>query len=225
MKHQTFQNGGNMAKLSDKVIAAIQRDIAKGTYKIGEKIPAEPELMTLYQVGRSTVREAVKTLAISGILSVKQGDGTYVNGTMQRETLDERLRRADVAELNSVRVLLEEAIVKQAAVHKTAADLTVIDQWLTRRKNAIDHNQAKECADADIGFHLALATASGNTVLADLYKNFTVVMREYFDKRDSTTVRFYASSHDLHVALFEAIKSGKPRQAVAVVKQIISTNK
>ncbi|BAV08372.1 DNA-binding transcriptional regulator, FadR family [Filimonas lacunae] len=214
-----------MAKLSDKVIAAIQRDIAKGTFKTGEKIPAEPELMHLYNVGRSTVREAVKTLAISGILSVKQGDGTYVNGAIQRETLDERLRRADAVDINSVRVLLEEEIVRLAASHKTPEDIIAISQWLDKRAKAIAHEQAKECADADIGFHLALATASGNAVLADLYKGFTVVMREYFDKRDATTVRFFAASHDLHVELFEAIKNGKPRQAVSVVKQIIANNK
>ncbi|MDO7744346.1 MAG: GntR family transcriptional regulator, partial [Pedobacter sp.] len=58
-------------KLSDKVIIAIKNDIAGGRLKKGQKIPAEPELMELYQVGRSTIREAIKTLAISGILKVQ----------------------------------------------------------------------------------------------------------------------------------------------------------
>lgn len=213
-----------MAKLSDKIIAAIERDIAKGKYKTGEKIPAEPELMVLYNVGRSTVREAVKTLAIAGTLRVKQGDGTYVNGKMQRETLAERLRRADAAEINSVRALLETEIVRLAALHRTPEDITYITQWLEKRRKAIDQQQAKECADADIGFHLALATASGNTVLADLYKGFTAVIRDFFDKRDSNTVKWFEASHALHEALFTAIKNGTPDTAVSVLQQILANN-
>lgn len=213
-----------MAKLSDQVIAAIERDIAKGKYKTGDKIPAEPELMALYNVGRSTIREAVKTLAISGVVRVKQGDGTYVNDKTRRETLDERLRRADAAEINNVRALLETEIVRLAALHKTPEDLAIISQWLTKRRKAIDHQQAKECADADIAFHLALANASGNAVLADLYKGFTVVIRDFFDKRDASTVRWFEASHTLHEALFTAIQNTKPDIAVAVLQQILANN-
>lgn len=213
-----------MAKLSDKVIAAIQRDIAKGKYKTGDKIPAEPELMAQYDVGRSTIREAVKTLAMSGILRVKQGDGTYVNERPRRETLHERLRRADADEINSVRTLLEVEIVRLAARHKTPADIESISQWLDKRRKAIEQEQLKECTDADIGFHLALANASGNSVLADLYKNFTVVIRDFFDKRDSGTVHHFAASHELHEALFNAVKNGKADKAAATLQQILANN-
>lgn len=214
-----------MAKLSDKVIAAIQRDIAKGKYKTGDKIPAEPELMAQYEVGRSTIREAVKTLAMTGILRVKQGDGTYVNEKPKRETLHERLRRADAEEINSVRTLLEVEIVRLAATHKTPEDIEAISRWLHKRRKAIEQEQVKECTDADIGFHLALATASGNSVLADLYKNFTVVIRDFFDKRDNAgTVHHFAASHQLHEALFNAVKSGKPDKAAAALEQILANN-
>ncbi|GGH56703.1 DNA-binding FadR family transcriptional regulator [Filimonas zeae] len=213
-----------MAKLSDKVIAAIQRDIAKGKYKTGDKIPAEPELMAQYNVGRSTIREAVKTLAMSGIVRVKQGDGTYVSDKPKRETLHERLRRADATEINSVRTLLEVEIVRLAATHKTPDDIDAIAHWLDKRRKAIEQEQIKECTDADIGFHLALATASGNSVLADLYKNFTVVIRDFFDKRDAGTVHHFAQSHQLHEALFTAVKNGKPDKAAATLQQILANN-
>jgi DNA-binding FadR family transcriptional regulator len=65
--------------LSDLTTAHIQEDILKGKYPVGEKLPTEKELMEIYQVGRSTIREAVKQLSISKILIVKQGSGTYVN--------------------------------------------------------------------------------------------------------------------------------------------------
>jgi len=70
-------------KLYTKIINSIKEDIANGVYQPGEKIPAEPELMQKYGVGRSTIREAIKTLAISGILKVKQGSGTTVTSNYQ----------------------------------------------------------------------------------------------------------------------------------------------
>ena len=72
-------------KLSDRVATRIRYDIKDGKYKAGEKIPAEPELMKKYAVGRSSVREAIKSLAIAGILQVKQGDGTYVNEYVEQQ--------------------------------------------------------------------------------------------------------------------------------------------
>jgi len=85
-------------KLSDQVANKIRHDIDQHKYKTGEKIPAEPELMKLYNVGRSSIREAIKTLAMTGILKVQQGSGTFVNTGMQHETIDQRLRRADFDE-------------------------------------------------------------------------------------------------------------------------------
>ena len=53
--------------------------------KIGERIPTEGELTELFEVGRSTVREAVKGLVTRGVLEVRRGDGTYVISTIYME--------------------------------------------------------------------------------------------------------------------------------------------
>ena len=60
----------------DDVIAQLEERIADGTFAVGARLPTEPELMTLCGVGRSTVREAVRALAHSGVLEVRQGCGT-----------------------------------------------------------------------------------------------------------------------------------------------------
>lgn len=213
-----------MAKLSDQVIAAIQRDISQGTFKAGEKIPSEPELMERYQVGRSTIREAVKTLAISGVLRVQQGDGTYVHKRTQRETLAEQLRRSDAMEINEVRALLETEIVRRAALHRTTEDILQMRQWLDKREKAIAQHQVKECVEADIQFHLAIANAASNKVMAELYKSFTLVIRDFFKQRDAGSVKWFAISHPLHEALFTAISRSQPRRAVGVIGEILQNN-
>lgn len=212
------------SKLSDRVINAIQKDISQGKYKPGQKIPAEPELMVQYAVGRSTVREAIKTLAMMGILRVQQGAGTFVNETVQAESLDQRLRRADFEEINQVRRMLDYEIVKLAAENHTKEDLHQLKSLLEQRKKAILEQQYQQCLDADIAFHTAIANASGNNVLADLFRSFTTVIRDFFTKRDTQSISHFAISHHLHEQLYKAIKSGNAKLSRQVMEDILDNN-
>lgn len=211
-------------KLSDKVIIEIKKDIASGRLKKGEKIPAEPELMALYSVGRSTIREAIKTLSISGILKVQQGSGTFVASKLKEETLSQRLLRADFEDINSVRALLEKEIVRLACLNRTEADIQLMRGHLHQRKKAIEANQQKKCAEADIAFHISIAKASGNTVLLDLYQNFTAVMRNFFNLRDAEDINHFANSQHLHESLAETIALQDQEQAESQVLNILNNN-
>ena len=211
-------------KLSDQVTNKIRRDISQGIYKVGEKIPAEPELMKLYSVGRSTIREAIKTLAMTGILRVQQGSGTFINAGVQHETIDQRLRRADFDQVNAVRKLLEAEIIRLATKNHTEKDLEEMKECLEKRRLAILTDGLQACVDADIVFHVAIARASSNDVLADLYQSFTSVIREYFAKRETLGVSHFAMSHHLHVQLLQAIKSKKEKQAQLAIDKIIENN-
>src|SRR5258708_6925945 len=211
-------------KLSDQVTNKIRHDIDQNKYKAGEKIPAEPELMKLYGVGRSTIREAIKTLAMTGILKVQQGSGTFVNGGLRHETIDQRLRRADFDEINAVRKLLEDETVRLAAKNHTEKDLEEMKQCLENRRLAIRTEQRQVCVDADIAFHMAISRASSNKALADLYEGFTSIIRDFFSKREIRGISHFAMSHHLHEQLFEAIKSKKEKSARQVLDKIIESN-
>jgi DNA-binding FadR family transcriptional regulator len=212
------------SKLSDKVSLRIREDILNGKYKTGEKIPAEPELMKIYEVGRSTIREAIKSLSIAGILKVQQGSGTIVNDAFTTETIDQRLKRADFDEINAVRKLLEEEIVKLATENHTDANLAEIEKHLAARKQAITGEDRVACTNADIAFHTAIARASANGVLADLYQNFTNTMRTFFSQREVKGIGHFAMSHHLHEDLFKAIKAKRKKQALEIIKNILDNN-
>ncbi|WP_316820810.1 FadR/GntR family transcriptional regulator [Pedobacter gandavensis] len=211
-------------KLSDRVIIGIKKDIASGKLKKGEKIPAEPELMEHYGVGRSTIREAIKTLSISGILKVQQGSGTFVVSKIKDESLSQRLKRADFEEINSVRALLEKEIVKLASQHRTEQDLKTMENFLLQRKKAIEEQQQKKCAEADIAFHISIAKASGNQVLSDLYESFSAVMRNFFKLRDAADIKHFNNSQHLHEALFDAISKQDPVKAGQLTINILDNN-
>lgn len=210
--------------LSDKVIAALKSDIASGKLKKGTKIPSEPELMERYEVGRSTIREAIKTLAISGILKVQQGSGTFVASKIKEETLAQRLRRADFEEINTVRSLLEKEIVKLACLNRTEEDLAAMQNHLLQRKKAIDTDQQQKCTDADIAFHVSIAKASKNKVLIDLYQNFTSVIRDFFTKRKDQNMAYFSRSHAWHEELATAIVGRDQAAAEQLIKTLLDNN-
>lgn len=214
----------NKEKLGDKVIKLIRNDIAQGKFKLHEKIPAEPELMKIYNVGRSTIREAIKTLAMTGILKVQQGSGTFVNSAVDAETIDQRLKRADFEEINAVRKLLELEIVSLATQHHSAQQLKDMEHSLEKRRQAIMAEQREACMEADIDFHLAIARASQNGVLADLYQSFTVIIRDFFSRREAQGISHFAMSHHLHEALYKAIKSQNVDQAREITINILNNN-
>lgn len=210
-------------KLSDKVIAAIKKDISSGRLKKGAKIPAEPELMEVYQVGRSTIREAIKTLSIAGILKVQQGSGTFVASKVKDESLTQRLRRAEFEEVNTVRAVLENEIVRLACENRKAADLDRMMELLEQRQKAIAANQQKKCADADIAFHISIAKASGNQVLADLYENFSLVLLDFFSKREES-IEHFQRSQPAHEGLAAAIAKQDEKSAEQYLKSILHHN-
>jgi DNA-binding FadR family transcriptional regulator len=211
-------------KLSERITNQIKQDISKGKYQPNEKIPAEPELMKLYGVGRSTIREAIKSLAISGILKVQQGFGTMVNERSETESIDQKLKNADFDDIHAVRILLEEEMVKLAAVNRTDEQITEMERCLEDRRLAILAEQPEQCANADIAFHTAIALASKNKVLAGLYTSFTTIIRDFFSRRDARGISHFAMSHHLHEELFKAIKAKKQKQAQQIILQILDNS-
>lgn len=208
-------------KLYSKIVEWLQADISSGKYKPGEKIPPEPELMKLYGVGRSTIREAIKTLAMSGILVVQQGSGTSVNTNLEGLSIEQRLRRANVAEIQQVRRLLEKEVVRQAVENRSAEHLLSIGDALEARRQALLAEDLAAVMEADIAFHVAIARASGNSVLANLYYHFTLILRDFFSNRSTRGISRFAMNHYLHEELLQAIGQRDGRRAEEVLAAII----
>ena len=69
----------SLIPLYRQVMDSLSADIENGTYQVGARIPSETELSDIYDVSRITVRRAVTELSSEGILTKKQGKGTFVN--------------------------------------------------------------------------------------------------------------------------------------------------
>jgi len=206
--------------LADTVAGNLKQLIKSGKYKSGDKLPSEPELMQHFGVGRSSVREAVRMLANCGLLNVKQGLGTFVNlNEGLDEPLHQRLKRAGKADLREVRQLLEVKAAEKAALNRTQKDITRMASLLKKRKQTAEKQQTQACIDLDIDFHIAVADASGNEILADLYRTIAVQIKKMFIVLLEDTSKFIGK-HKLHEDLLQSIIDKNPKKALQYATKI-----
>jgi DNA-binding FadR family transcriptional regulator len=193
------------SNLVDEVAGLLQRKISLGEFNSDQKLPPEPELMQLFGVGRSTIREAIRTLSNAGVVRVQQGSGTFVSPKKtSSETLSQRLQRAKGMEINEVRQLLELKIAEKAALNRTEQDIEKIKKHLWDRHQMALLNNAGKCIEADILFHRSIAEASKNAILADLYHTVADHLKEYFLEIYIDTEPFI-QTQSLHESLLQSI--------------------
>jgi len=203
--------------VADRLIEGISND----EYAIGEKLPIESELMKIYGVGRSSIREAIKILSIQGILSVQQGVGTFVVSKNAHETLDSQMNRAQIEEVQEVRSLLDSKIAAKAAINRTEEDLETIKKYLDLRNQFAEENLATECYQADINFHLAIAESCGNNLLKEIYKVATKHIMSSFETRHHNNTESFKISQKIHTDLFNAIENGDVEKASVIAQKIV----
>jgi DNA-binding FadR family transcriptional regulator len=206
--------------LADEVASKLQEQISLGHYKLNEKLPIEPELMKSFGVGRSTIREAIKTLVNSGLLRVQQGVGTFVQQVTGNEPMDQRLKRASIQDLDEVRQLLEMKIAEKAAINRSEKDIIVIKGYLAARKQAALDGLIEECIDADIQFHVAIAEAAKNEILADMYRSVSLHLKKWFLHIYPDT-QIFTETYHLHKQLLKAIIARDAKQAWNTSAKII----
>lgn len=209
-------------KLVDDVVNQIQEKISTGIISPGDKLPPEPELMQLFNVGRSTIREAIRVLVHAGLLEKRQGFGTFLKSSpIIQEPLTHRLHRAELIEVFEARKMIELEISRLAALRHDEKDISNMRNHLDTRKMALEQNDRELYAKADIEFHMAVAIASKNAVIIDLYRTFSHILSDAMSKLS----RNY-SSHDpqsyFHEQVYESIKNGDADQAVKWTLDILN---
>lgn len=171
--------------LTESVIAQLQKKLSDGDWPVGTKIPTESELTTTLGVSRTPVREAIRALAQLGLLESRQGDGTYVIATSSDAVaLQRRLRSADVRQVIAVRRGLDMVAAREAALNRREADIDALRSAFDARSRAVAEKDEAGFIDADVAFHVAVARASHNSVLIDMYLGFERHLRGTVDSGD-----------------------------------------
>lgn len=199
--------------LVDEVAEALRAEIDSGTWAVGTRIPPEAELAERLGVSRTAIREGVRGLVHAGLLQPRQGVGTYVTATNATEVaLQRRLSSALESDVLSVRRGLDVIAARLAAVHRSPSDLETLRRALDERRVAADKQDEAAFVEADVRFHLEIARASENEVLAELYESLSRSLAQSVSG-DHCLSRFGADGTDWHEELFLRIQDQNEQAA------------
>jgi DNA-binding FadR family transcriptional regulator len=162
--------------LVDQAIDQLREAVRHGEWPIGQRIPTEPVLAEQLGVGRNTVREAVRALAHSGLLEVRQGDGTYVRATSEVSGAVRRLCGSELREVLQVRRTLEVEGARLAAAARTEDELRTLGALLDERDRSWHEKRFEDFVRTDAEFHLTVVDCGHNTLLTELYRGLTEVV-------------------------------------------------
>jgi GntR family transcriptional regulator, transcriptional repressor for pyruvate dehydrogenase complex len=215
--------------VTDDAIAKIREHIASGAWGPGTKLPREADLAAELGLSRSSLREAVRALALVRVLEVRQGDGTYVSSLEADLLLGDPTRFAapllqghTVLELFEVRRLLEPSAAALAALRLDEDGRARLKHELDRMHEAGDN--VEKLVDADAAFHDILAAASGNSVLRSLIQSLsTRTARARIWHRIAERDALERARAE-HRRIYEAVVAGDPELARAATTIHIAAN-
>lgn len=166
---------GGADRLYQRIARTLFDALAAGAYRIGDRLPAERDLAEEHGVSRPVIREAMIALEVQGLIEVRVGAGAYVRrlpGTEDRPAF-----HVTGFELTEARLLFEGEAAALAATHITDAELDELDRLVDRI--AAENEQAEFSDQADRDFHLLIAGATRNALIAR-------TVEEYWDLRSSS---------------------------------------
>ncbi|MDE0822820.1 MAG: FadR/GntR family transcriptional regulator [Dehalococcoidia bacterium] len=201
-------------RLHEAIVERFHSLIQRGSLEHGAKLPAERVLAEQLKVSRSSVREAIRTLELQGLVVSKQGSGTFINtqslnavASLMTSSLIDDLgaSEAQLKDIFEVRHLLEPQLAALAAQRATTEDVERLSSILVEQQRQIMEGETG--VDADTAFHFALATATHNTALVKVVSAVEDVLRQSRDQTLQQPGRPQRSL-DSHREILETIRSG-----------------
>ncbi len=155
---------------AEEAFKALHDMIMSGSIKHGERLPAQDELARQFGISRNTVREAVNKLTVMGLLKSKQGAGTTVNipsPSAYMASISDHLllQSGTVRDFLEARLILERATVRLALANADRRMVEALEVNAVEQKEALRKGNVDVFISLDLGFHLILSKASGNTVI------------------------------------------------------------
>ncbi len=221
-------------KFHEQIVDQVQALIEKGRLKHGDQLPPERELAGIFKVSRHSVREAIRVLEQKKVLKSRPGSGTFIileNESSVVESLASAILREKntLSEIFQFRELLEPQIAGLAARNAKKKDIMVLEDLLERQQKELDNTRVSK--ELDEKFHLALAKATGNSVLLQVLELFGHILLKSRHENSQSPHRNKLSVKG-HKKILNAIKDGDSKAAnkmmadhlQAIRELVISTN-
>lgn len=168
--------------LSEQVVESVLQFIKDNSLKPGDQIPTESEFAELFQVSRTSIREAMKALSINGIVSSTPGKGTFLQPKAMNMTIgdDGTLQmkaRATITEIMEVRTPLEIQAIGLAAERGNKQDFDKLESIIIHYRDAVENGGC--WTEWGTRFHEEIARMSNNPLLISTLRILSDMVEQY----------------------------------------------
>lgn len=205
--------------VADEIIALI----ASGKYAPGDQLPGEAELTRRFDVSRVTLRESLKKLSMMGIVSIRQGLGTFVEEVTPAAFMKPLFpflayNNKNIEEIYNVRAMLESGACALAAEHRNDNDVAGMVGLLDKMETAMEDGDLTLYSVHDEAFHKAIQKAGKNEILDMIGDMFNQFVKSYMPaiNRSDEIIETSMRSHRM---IFEAITNRRSELASVLMRE------
>jgi len=208
------------ASRCDVISKKLLDKINKEELLVGEKLPSEHELCTMFGVSRTSVRAALQTLRSRGIVGTVQGLGSFV----QRKEELRRGQRRDEFKLSDItsekfqeffefRQAIEFRAIDFFVQRADATDRQALKEAIEGIQLAAQKNDLAEFSKMDFAFHMALIKGSRNSFLYGAMVEYQVMFKHYLSEISRLSEKPLTTLAEEHLTLYKSITGKKTREA------------
>lgn len=208
------------SNLSEDITDRLITNVLSGTFKFGERLPPERDLAKQLQVGRPTVREAIRALSVIGLVDVRAGEGTFIvdrhSDFVAKAFSWAMLMNAGTAtEVIEARIAIETELASLAAQRATPQHVTELKRIVGEMAKAED---TEIWVDLDMKFHLEIASAAKSPALERLLEALQTILRQWMAIAERTSSSTHDTAVRQHRAIVRAISGGDSEAANQAIR-------
>ncbi|NWG75522.1 MAG: FadR family transcriptional regulator [Rubrivivax sp.] len=207
----------------EEVFEKIRQSILNGTLKSGDKLPSEAQLAHQFNVGRQTIREALRLLELSGFISIQRGanGGPTVENTVLTKISDLlvdaiQLRKITIGELTVARIEIEKVILNYALDHFDDSDIKNFQDNIFKARKKIESKIHP--FDQNSQFHILIAKATKNHLFVIVLESMMAILTDIFG-RLKPDLRMAKHTLWYHEKILNAIKTTNRSEAITLLEE------
>jgi GntR family transcriptional regulator, transcriptional repressor for pyruvate dehydrogenase complex len=204
--------------LANAICEYLEDRILAGKLKSGDKLPSDRNLAILFNVGRTSIREALKVLSVLGLINILPGQGTFIASDSSDFFLTPLswtflLGEKNLEQVISVRNVLEIESARLAATKATTEDLETLKEIFQKSKKAYLESNFQQFLDLDLDFHLTIAQCSHNLILYNLLQTSRKLIK-HISKSGMLNIENLEAVFKEHTLIYENIMEHRITEVV-----------
>lgn len=210
-------------KIYEMIIEQIQEMILSGALKTGDKLPSERVLAEQFSASRASIREAIRSLEILGIVECRQGGGNFISDYKRANWIEPislmfKLGGGNFDEILEIRTVIEVEAARLAAIRITDEQKMSFLHLVEAFKGATSE---EELSLLDQQFHIIIAEASHNVLIDTMMRAIQAILKNFIEEARQSINTWAQDSGVLltqHLKIAEAILEGRSEDAALNMK-------